>query len=160
MTDQQSTAAPVLRSGDLWTGVLVAAVGAVGLKAAFDIFQPTGFNSVLGPRAFPIAVSTLLVALGALLALRAVVRRQVTHLDLGSPSALLVVSAALAGYLTVFRLLGFVVATVLFLTLLFVYLGERKIWVAVTAGVVLSAVVAAAFSLGLNVALPRGLFGF
>jgi putative tricarboxylic transport membrane protein len=160
VTEQAPPATPVLRSGDLWAGVAVVAAGAVGLVASFDIFQPVGFNSVLGPRAFPIAMSGLLLALGVTLCVRVLLRRQVTHPDIGSRGTLAVMSAAILGYLAIFETLGFTVATALFLTGLFAFLGERRIWVALLAGVALAVAIEVAFTYGLDVALPRGIFGF
>lgn len=156
-----SAAAPGrLRSADLWAGLCVTALGVVALVASFDIFVPTGLNDSLGPRTFPIVISLLVMALGVVLSLRSLVRNGSTAADLGTRSTLVVMSVALAGYLALFGVLGFLLATVVFLTALFLYLGERRLWFAVVAAALISVAVSAAFTMGLNVALPRGLLGF
>ena len=147
-------------SADLWAGACITGLGVVGLVAALDIFVPTGSADILGPRTFPITISALLVILGATLSIRALLRSEPVLPDIGRASTLLVMSAALAGYLVLFGLLGFLLSTVVFLAGLFFYLGERKIWIGLLAAVVLAVAIDAAFSIGLNVALPRGLLGF
>lgn len=148
-----------LRSADLWAGLCVAALGAVGLVAALDIFLPTGLNDALGPRTFPIVISTMLMALGATLTVRSLVRQRTAPPDFGALPTLLVLSVAVAVYLGLFGVLGFMLATVLFLAVVFVYLGERRIWLALVVAVALAVAITVGFTSGLNVALPRGPFG-
>jgi putative tricarboxylic transport membrane protein len=69
-------------------------------------------------------------------------------------------SVALAGYLALFNVVGFILATAVFLTALFLFLGERRIWVAGVAAVAIAIATMAVFSSALNVNLPRGPFGF
>ena len=149
-----------LRSGDLWAGICVAGLGAVGLVAALDIFVPTGLNDFLGPRVFPITISLMLIVLGAALAIRSAARRQSEEADFGRRGTLLLLVVAVTVYVLLFGALGFLLATALFLAALFVYLGERKIWVAVVVAAVIATAVTVGFASGLNVALPRGPFGF
>jgi putative tricarboxylic transport membrane protein len=149
-----------LKAADIWAGLCVVTLGVVGLVAAFDIFVPRGFNDFLGPRAFPISISALLVVLGLTLSGRSVTRSENTPPDVGSRTTLLVMSVALAGYLMLFNVLGFTLATVIFLTALFMFLGERRAWVAGVAAVAVALATMAVFSSALNVNLPRGPFGF
>ncbi|MPZ97211.1 MAG: hypothetical protein GEU96_20425 [Propionibacteriales bacterium] len=146
------------RSGDLWAGLAVAVIGGVGLWASFDIFVPTGLNDFLGPRAFPITVSSALVVLGLILSVRA--QRSSAPPDFGSVRVLSVVGVAVVGYLAVFELVGFFLATTAFLAAMFVYLGEARLWLAGSLAVVLALAVTLGFSQGLNVALPTSPLGF
>ena len=149
-----------LKSADLWAGLCVAVLGVVGLVAGLRIFVPAGLNDSLGPRAFPVTISILLIVLGAILAVRSIVRRLTEPPDVGALRMLLVLSLAVVGYLLVFGILGFLLSTVLLLAALFVYLGERRVWLAVTVAVALAVLITVGFTSGLNVALPRGIFGF
>jgi hypothetical protein len=149
-----------LRGADLWAGLCVAAVGVVGLVASFDIFVPTGLNDYLGPRAFPITISSVLIVFGVTLAVRSLVRSSPASADLGSLSTLAVMCGAVAGYLLVFNALGYTLATTLLLAALFVYLGERRIWLACGAALLLAVATMYLFATGLNVNLPSGPLGF
>lgn len=148
-----------LHSADLWVGVGVIAVAVIAAIAALDIFIPRSLSGFLGPQVFPLFLAGGLAVLGAVLVARTVIRPRHTSENVGSKQDLLVLIGAIAVYLVLFQVLGFVLSTFLLLAPMFYYLGERKIWVTVIVAAGLSVAVMLAFREGLNVNLPIGPFG-
>lgn len=149
-----------LHSGDVWGGAAVVALGAMALYGAFQIFEPRLTREDLGPRAFPLTIGGILVVLGAVLIARVLLRPSTgERVDFGSRPALAVTAAAIVGFIVVLPVAGFLLASSLFLTLLFIYLGERRIWLTLLIAIAVSAAIYVGFRYGLHVNLPRGIVG-
>lgn len=148
-----------LHSADLWAGIGTIVVAMIAALAATNIFIPRSLSGFLGPQVFPLFVASGLVVLGAVLVVRTIIRPRPSSENAGSKQDLLVLVAAIAVYLVLFQVLGFLLSTFLILAVLFYYLGERKIWVTVLVAAVLSEGVMLAFHEGLKVNLPVGPFG-
>lgn len=82
---------------------------------------------------------------------------------MGSAGELRVVAVCalgVAAYIAALKLVGFCLPTALFLFAGFLYMKERRIWLAALLAVVITAVVYLVFSVLLSVPLPRGFMGF
>lgn len=149
----------VRSGGQLWAGVLVAAIGVVVAVAGFTVRQVAALSDPIGPGAFPGAVGCVLVVLGLAAAIIAALGRNAEPTDIGQPAAVGVMVAALVLYLVLLQPAGFLLTTMAFLVVLFAYLGERRWWVLVLVAVLFTVAVFVAFRYGLNVALPKGVVG-
>lgn len=150
----------LLRSADLWTGIALAAVGALGLVGSLSISAPRGLVGLIGPRVYPLTVSVLLILLGVVLLVRAVLTSTPGRADFGRHSTVAVVIAVLVGFAVLFQLLGFVIAAFAMLAVLYRFLGERRLWLALLVAAGTAVVIYLGFAEGLGVALPATTFGF
>lgn len=152
-------------------GIRIAAVGVVLLGAAsmveaLGIAGNVGYSAV-GPQVFPIAVAAGLLASGGLLLLRvtlfrdtwlaAKVSEEETATHWPTPA---LVGAALLGYALTLPLLGYIVATAVFLPAVARVLGSRSLRRDALVGLGLSAVLFFGFTEALGVRLPPGLLSF
>ena len=70
----------------------------------------------------------MLIILGVILLIRGLIKKDNTNPFAGvSPSRLLIMMVALAIYVVLIPFLGFILSSMLFLTLAFLYYGERKL---------------------------------
>lgn len=148
------------RSADLWTGLAVAAVGAVGLAGSLTISAPRGLVGLLGPRPYPLTVSILLVLLGVVLVVRAVLAPVPVRADFGRRSTVVATIAVLGGFALLFQTLGFLISAFLTLAVLYRFLGERRLWLVLLVAAITAAVIYVGFRDGLGVGLPATPFGF
>lgn len=149
-----------LRSGTLWAGVLVAAVGAVGIIGGLQVPDSGELSDPLGPRAFPLALGGAALVLGALLAIRSRVEGVEGAADTGRRRTVAVLAGSIVLYVALLIPLGYPLTTVVFLGLLFRYLGERRWWVCAAIAIPVTAALYLGFAYGLGVALPTGPLGF
>lgn len=149
----------VLRTADFWTGLGLVGLGAIWANEALAIYAPPFFSDLLGPRAFPVGLSVSIATLGAVILVRSVARGA-ERADVGELRVLGTVAASIIAYALLFRVIGFIVATFLFLAFIFTYLGERRYWLTVGIALAITAALYLGFGLGLHVNLPRGPFGF
>jgi putative tricarboxylic transport membrane protein len=150
----------LLRSADAWTGLVLAAVGALGLVGSLSISAPRGLVGLIGPRVYPLTVSVLLILLGVVLLVRAVLAGTPARADFGRHSTVAVVIAVLAGFAVLFQVLGFVIAAFVMLAVLYRFLGERRLWLVLLVAAVTALVIYLGFRDGLGVGLPATTFGF
>jgi putative tricarboxylic transport membrane protein len=160
-----------MRRADLITGLVAAAVGAYALQLAFDLGM-YGAHRVPGPGFFPRLLSSLLLGLGLLLAVRSLRRRPVTvqpgtaegaettggyrdevrrQLRAGSVWLCLVLSVPLLA------LLGFVPSMALLVFVLLFAVEGRRDWRAVLTAIVIPVACSALFVDLLTIPLPTGL---
>lgn len=151
-------------SRDVHAGLVAAALGAVLLVGAFDIRGDPSRASVIGPAVFPITISAAILAC----ALGLVVRGLVT--SPGAPATpsgaeqppqlsrqkVLVSFALFAAYIVAFIPAGFLVSTILFLTVLPTYIERGKVVRNTVFAVVFSVLVYLLFNQVLGVQLPPG----
>lgn len=160
LKEEARAAGSRLLSGDLWGGAAVVVLGAIAVYGGFQVFEPRLTGVILGPRAFPLAVGGSLMVLGAALIARILLRPSTAErVDFGSRPALAVTAATIVGFIVLLSIVGFLLASSLFLTLLFVYLGERRIWLTLLIAIAVTAAIYAGFRYGLHVNLPRGIVG-
>ncbi|MQA82572.1 MAG: tripartite tricarboxylate transporter TctB family protein [Streptosporangiales bacterium] len=150
----------VLRSGTLWAGVLVAVAGGVGIAGGLQVPDSGALSDPLGPRAFPIGLGAAALVLGALLAISARTEGVAGAADTGRRRTVAVLAGAIVLYVALLIPLGYPLTTVVFLGLLFRYLGERRWWACAAIAVPVTAALYLGFAYGLGVALPTGPLGF
>lgn len=149
-----------LRSGTLWAGVLVAVAGAVSIAGGLQIPDSGQLSDPLGPRAFPLGLGVAALVLGALLAIRSRFDGAAGAADTGRRRTVAVLLGAIVVYVGLLIPLGYPITTVVFLGLLFRYLGERRWWVCAAIAIPVTAALYFGFAYGLGVALPTGPLGF
>lgn len=149
---------------DFISGLLFVLVS--GWVFAQSLELPQGRGTVPGPGFFPELAATFGVIVGAAICLRAVVawRRRAaggakpasrgeTPTDLLRLVGLLVLGVA---YVAAFKTLGFVLASILFLALALLVLGERRVLVLALLPAGLTGTVAFVFTTLLGLRLPPG----
>ncbi len=144
----------------------ILGLGLVVLYGSFQIRQGGGYSAV-GPRFFPLAVAVGLLALGLIFLLRTTL---IPDLDLAEHAAIEesathwqsvgLLLAALVTYAFALQLLGYVVATALFISVVARFLGSRSVVRDLVVGVGIALVVYIGFTRFLGVRLPAGLLDF
>lgn len=147
-------------------GAAILGLGLVVLYESFQIRQSGGYSAV-GPRFFPLVVAVGLLVLSLIFLLRTTL---IPDLDLGQLAAaeestthwqsVGLIIAALVTYAYALQLLGYVVATALFVPVVAWLLGSRNLVRDLIIGVGIALVVYIGFTRFLGVRLPAGLLGF
>lgn len=151
-------------------GLSIAALGVVYWRAAGALPKPL-LKLAVGPEVFPRLVAGALIVLGALLAVRALLRRVVPRTAPASATAeiepapdwrtIVLVLLGLGLYTLAYERLGFVVATILFMAYeVAVMEVDRTRWLwAAPAVILIPVALYVLFVKLLGVALPPGLLG-
>ncbi|HUQ27725.1 MAG TPA: tripartite tricarboxylate transporter TctB family protein [Usitatibacter sp.] len=147
---------PFLRSGDFWSGLALAALGAYILVTArrWDYMTEEG----PGPGFFPIGYGGLMLALSILLVLGAVLkpsqRAQVQWKDV---SRAMTAWAAFVACVAIMPLAGFAIAFALLAVFIVKVMCGERLRTALIVGIAGSAAFYALFELALDLSLPRGM---
>ncbi len=136
---------------DFWAGVLFIVFGLLAIVIARD--YPLGTAARMGPGYFPRGLGILLIALGVILALRAM-RISGGKIYFGSPKPLLIVLGSVILFALTAPKLGLVVATILLILTSSTADKEYRWKESVIASVILAVFTIAAFSWGLKLQLP------
>ena len=102
-----------MRYGDCWAGALIALVGIIALVAGWPLDFWSDFGP--GPGFLPAALGAALAIMGPAVALASLRAREASRGSTSSFRKPLVVIGVMAAYLALLNVLGFVVATALFL---------------------------------------------
>lgn len=150
-----------MATGEIVAGCVVF-FGSLALYIVATRFPELGGYESLGPDFWPRWVLGGLVVLGLLLVGQGLERKRTgadVHLwkDTKNPRRLLTGIALLLGYLALINVLGFTLATLLFLVLLIYVLGGRHVTALAVAPVVVTAAILLIFGRILFVPLPRGI---
>lgn len=158
MANSWSVMARFMSSTDRATGAITLALGAyVAFLAAG---MPLLTRGVPGPGLLPMIIGLALAAFGAMLLIR-----PATHApNSGWPgredgARVAITVGALALYTAAVPILGFPIATALFLTGLIWWWGSYRWWFAVLVGVVAALVMVLIFQVLLRAPLPSGIWG-
>lgn len=149
-----------MRVNDLLLGVVMALLGAITIWASRDF--PALPRQHYGAGTFPTLIGSLLIALGALMALRGWRRggAMITwqgELSVRRVSACIAaIIAAVAGYVVLTPVLGFPIVSLAMLTLMIGWLTAGRWVVAVSVATVATALVWLAFAELLHVPLALG----
>ena len=126
------------------------------LAAVFLISEPVGQYAAIGPRAFPTAIGIGLVACSVWVGLTATAPRDVPPIDWRVATLSAIVFLV---YVTLLEPVGYLLATVAFITTESRLLGSRA-WVRdLIVSVAIAASVYTVFNLLLGIRLPAGLIG-
>jgi hypothetical protein len=136
---------------DFWAGVLFIVFGLLAILIARE--YPLGTAARMGPGYFPRGLGILMIALGAILALRAL-RISGTRIHFGSPKPLLIVLGSVILFALAAPKLGLVVATILLILVSSIADAEYRWKESVIASVILAVFTIVAFSWGLKLQLP------
>jgi hypothetical protein len=136
---------------DFWSGLLFAGIGAFAL--IYGSKYTLGTAARMGPGYFPRILGILMVALGALLALRALrLKGDPVPGWKWRPTLLVLGSVILFG--AIVKIVGMALSTVILIVIASAASHEFRPREAVVAGVFLAALAVAVFVLGLNLQLP------
>ncbi len=136
---------------DFWAGVLFISFGLAAVLIARE--YPIGTAGRMGPGYFPRALGIIMIALGALLSLRAL-KINGPKIELLSFKPLLIVLGSVVLFALVAPKLGLVVATILLILASSTADREYRWRESMIASVVLAIFTVAAFSWGLKLQLP------
>ena len=143
-------------------GAAVAAWGAFALWKAFDIDVPSGYRP-MGPRVFPILISTALIILGVLFVVQtlrgtdvAVEEHVANELVEADHKQAVFVVGLLIVYAVLFTRAGYVVATTAFFPAVARVLGSRQPLRDVVVGALLAITAYLVFTRLLSIDLPGG----
>lgn len=151
----------IIKNTDFWVGSAACLIGLICLIATRQIYLAQSLIGVLGPRALPGFLSIGLLCFGAILIFRAVsAGNKGETFDMGDVKLFLTVAAIMLAYMVLLEFLGYIVATVLFLGVLFRFLGAQRYRMLSIVAITTSIVLYVGFHIGLRVSLPKGLLSF
>ena len=126
------------------------------LAVAFLISEPGGQYAAIGPRAFPVAIGIALVACSLWIGLTGKGLGEAPPIDWGVAAVSALVFLA---YLALLEPVGYLLATIVFITIESRLLGSRAWFRDLIVSVFITASVYAVFNLLLGIRLPAGLIG-
>ena len=136
---------------DFWAGILFIAFGAAAVGIAFN--YPVGTAGRMGPGYFPRGLGMIMIALGAILALRAL-RVDGQRIEFPSFKPLLVVLGAVVAFGAAAPKLGLMVATVVLILISSAASHEFRWKESIISSLFLAAFTLVAFVYGLKLQLP------
>jgi len=148
------------RSADIFSGVFLAAIGAVVVIAAFEL--KSVFGERLPPRTLPVALGSVTILAGILLSVRAYLHKGeslvVDWPDREGWIRLAVTFTCLVVYLVLIETLGIAVSSLVFSFILIYYLDGR--WIrALCVGIITSIIIQVVFVTILQLSFPPGFWG-
>jgi putative tricarboxylic transport membrane protein len=147
-----------MRYGDSWAGAVIALVGVVAIVAAWPHELWSEFGP--GPAFVPAVLGTALAVMGAVVAiapLRARAAQQASTSEFRKP---LVVMGVFAAYLALLNIVGFAVATALFLFTVLHWVESRGVWQSAAIAVSVTLALHLLFAVALGTSLPSGVFAW
>lgn len=150
-----------LEQGDLASGAVLAGLGVYIVVQArrWEYVGPDG----PGPGFFPLWYGVVMIGLAVLLIAKSVVRRTTTpasEVNVREIARALAAWAGLAACVGLLKILGFLVVFALFTFFVTAVMYRRPVLPALAVGVGCALAFYLLFPLALNVALPKGVFGF
>jgi hypothetical protein len=144
----------LVRSTDLWAGLMFLAFGAVAVYIARD--YPLGAAMRMGPGYFPTYLGVLLMIMGVVIAARGIIARNGEQIGVWAFRPLLILSASILIFAYAMDALGFVPALVLLILGSSLASREFRLLEALVLAAVLVAGAVAIFIYGIE--LPYRLF--
>lgn len=145
-------------SGDRLVGLAIALLGLVAVGLGSQLREGTSTGGP-GTRFLPVLLGLIVAALGAGIALRPGEPEAGEAPAPGGVGRVVWTLGALAAYVFAMSRLGFLLATVPFLAVLFLVYGERRWAVVVLVALGATGATYALFAMWLGVPLPPGLLG-
>jgi putative tricarboxylic transport membrane protein len=143
-----------MRYGDCWAGAVIALVGIVALAAAWRLEFWSDFGP--GPGFLPAALGAALAVMGPAVALASLTARRPSRPPSSSLRKPLIVTGMMAAYLVLLNVLGFLVATSVFLFALLRWVESRGSGQAAVLAVCIAAGLYFLFAVLLETPLPSG----
>jgi len=147
-----------MRYGDCWAGSLVAVIGAISVAAAWPLERWSDFGP--GPGFFPLLLGTGLILTGTVVGITGWLGRKSARPSNGSFRKPLLVAGVMAGYLVLLEIVGFALATGLFLFALLYWIESRSAWQALLLAIFVTLGVHLVFVTFLKTSLPPGIFNW
>jgi putative tricarboxylic transport membrane protein len=141
-----------------WAALIIAAVLLIlGIVVAWDASRLGGAAQYarIGPQTVPYAIAICLAALAIWTAFESV-RGDFPERDHQEAIPVLWIVAGLLLQLIAIRFIGFTIATGILFALVARGFGERRFWISIPFGIVLSLIVWIIFARGLSLTLPHG----
>ena len=156
MSDTELTTAPQRRP-DRAALAIAAGLLLLAIVVAFDASRTGGGGQYarIGPQTIPYVIAGCLAGLGIWSILEAL-RGDFPEREPQELRPVLWIVGGLVVQLLLIRLIGFSIATGLMFGLVARGFGERRLWIAIPAGILLSALVWLLFARGLSLTLPAG----
>ncbi len=145
-----------MKYGDCWAGVLVAALSAVAVSAAWPLEFWSDFGP--GPSFLPVSLGFGLVVLGIAVAVAGFLGHKDAPISYGNLRKPMQVTGVMLVYLALMEILGFTLATTLFFFVLIYWVESRSIWQALVLAVFATVGVHFVFVTLLKIPLPLGMF--
>jgi putative tricarboxylic transport membrane protein len=144
-----------MKYADCWAGGLIGVIGIVAICAAWPLQLVSDFGP--GPGFVPVLLGIGLIVMGAGVAIAAWRGRDNPKKSYGSFRKPLLVAAVMAGYLALLNVLGFPVATALFLFTLIHWVESRSVSQALALAVFITLGLHIVFVAVLKTSLPVGI---
>lgn len=134
------------------------------LVAVFVLYEtkdfPSGAQNVPGPAFFPRIIAILIIGLSGLLIVMTYIRKEERNINFTSKNDLkaYITIAIILVYIVLMNILGFIIATPLFLITMIYYYGMRNYVKNIIISVGVTALIFTIFKILLAVPLPQGIF--
>jgi putative tricarboxylic transport membrane protein len=145
------------RRPDRAARVIAAVLIVLGAVVAFDASRIGGGGAYarIGPQTIPYVIAVCLAGLGIWTILEAL-RGDFPEREHQDAMPVLWIVAGLLIQLLTIKLVGFSIATGILFALVARGFGERRVWISIPAGILISIVVWVIFARGLSLTLPHG----
>jgi putative tricarboxylic transport membrane protein len=144
-----------VKYGDCWAGAVIAVIGAIAVAAARQLEMWSDFGP--GPGFFPVVLGSVLVLMGGWVSIAGWLHHGVSAATSPTFRKPFKIAAAMAAYIAVMQVIGFTVATALFLFILLRWIESRPAWQAVALAVCVTAGVHLVFVTFLKSSSPVGI---
>ncbi len=144
---------------DIGIGIILCLLS-VAIYLYAEQYAGRGVNSY-GPNFFPQALSFMLFLAAVGLIIQALRGKALKNLEAMNKPGLLRTAVTLliaTAYVLLMNVLGFYLATGLFLFVVMTYLGQKKLWIRVLVSVLVATAVYSLFHYFLKIPLPEGIF--
>ena len=144
---------------DIGVGVVLCVLS-VAIFMYAEQYTGRGVNTY-GPNFFPQALSVMLFLTSAALMVQALRGHALKGLETINKPGLIRAAVTLVisiAYLLIMDVLGFYIATAVFLYVVMMYLGQKNQWVRISASVIVASAVYGIFHFFLKIPLPEGIF--
>jgi len=145
---------------DIGVGIVLCLFSVAIYWYAEQQYAGRGVNSY-GPKFFPQALSVLMLISSAALIIQALRGKALKGLEVMNKEGFIRAAVTLGlaiGYVFLMNFLGFYLATVIFLFVVMMYLGQEKLWIRILVSIVVATAVYSLFHYFLKIPLPEGIF--
>ena len=123
-------------------------------------YEGRGVNSY-GPNFFPQALASMMFLASVALIIQALRGKALKDLEAMNKQGFIRATVTLViaiGYVFLMKVIGFYLSTILFLFVVMMYLGQKKLWIRIAVSVLVATAVYSLFQYFLKIPLPEGIF--